>query len=69
MLQLAGLPVAVGNATPKLKAVAKHIVSSNAEDGAAEAIERFVLKIKLQPVVPATTVVKETTASSEGGTG
>ena len=43
MVQLAGTGVAVGNAHPGLKAVARHVVVSNDEDGVAEAVERFVL--------------------------
>ena len=43
MLQMAGLGIAMGNAMPRLKEVAKVIVGSNAEDGVAEAMERFVL--------------------------
>lgn len=43
MLEEVGLPIAVGNAKPEVKAVSKHIVSSNHENGVAEAIERFVL--------------------------
>jgi len=44
MLQLAGIGVAMGNANPKLKAVADATVASNDEDGVAEAVEKFVLK-------------------------
>lgn len=44
MLQLAQIPVAIGNADERLRAVAKHFVASNDEDGVAEAIERFALK-------------------------
>ena len=43
MLEEVGLPIAVGNAKPEVKAVSKHIVNSNHENGVAEAIERFVL--------------------------
>lgn len=43
MLKAAGLGLAMGNATPEVKAVAKTSVASNAEDGVAEAIERFIL--------------------------
>lgn len=43
MLRVAGLGVAMGNASPKVKAVAGAIVATNQEDGVAEAIERFVL--------------------------
>ena len=42
-LSLAGIGVAMGNATPKLKEVADFVVGSNDDDGVAEAIERFVL--------------------------
>lgn len=44
MLQLAGIGVAMGNASEKLKAVADYVVASNDEDGVAEAVERFALK-------------------------
>jgi Cof subfamily protein (haloacid dehalogenase superfamily) len=44
MLKLVGIGVAMGNAHDEVKAVAKHVVKSNDEDGVAEAIERFVLK-------------------------
>jgi Cof subfamily protein (haloacid dehalogenase superfamily) len=44
MLKLAGIGVAVQNATPDLKKVADHVVSSNEDNGAAEAIYKFVLK-------------------------
>jgi hydroxymethylpyrimidine pyrophosphatase-like HAD family hydrolase len=43
MVAWAGLGVAMGNATPGVKAAARHVVPSIGEDGAAEAIERFVL--------------------------
>lgn len=39
----AGLKVAMGNATPELKAVADHIVATVDEDGFVEAMQRFVL--------------------------
>ncbi len=42
MVQWAGIGVAMGNATPHLKAVADFVTSSNDEDGVAYAIERFV---------------------------
>lgn len=43
MLQAAGFPVAMGNAAPEVKAMAKHTTTSNDEHGVAKAIERFVL--------------------------
>lgn len=44
MIQLVGLGVAMGNANPKLKAVADAVVASNDADGVAEAVEKYVLK-------------------------
>ncbi len=44
MLQLAGIGVAVANASPAVKAVAKAVVASHDEDGVAEAVERWVLQ-------------------------
>lgn len=43
MFKLAGLSIAVGNANPKLIAVADEVVSSNNESGVAEAVEKFIL--------------------------
>jgi Cof subfamily protein (haloacid dehalogenase superfamily) len=43
MVEWAGLGVAMGNATPKVKAVADWIAPSVDEDGAAVALQRFVL--------------------------
>lgn len=43
MVEWAGLGVAVGNASPDVKAVADAIVPPQSEDGAAWAIERYVL--------------------------
>lgn len=43
MLKLAGMPVAVGNAKPEVKAAAKYIAPGNREDGVADAVEKFVL--------------------------
>jgi len=43
MLGMAGIGVAVNNATPRLKEKADHIVSSNDEGGVAEAIWKFAL--------------------------
>lgn len=44
MLHLAALPVAVGNAEPEVKAEAVFVAPPNAEDGVAQAVERFVLQ-------------------------
>lgn len=38
MLKAAGLPIAMGNASPAVKAAAKRVVASNGEDGVAQAI-------------------------------
>lgn len=44
LLEAVGFGVAVANASEKTKAVAVEVVSSNNDDGVAEAIERFVLQ-------------------------
>ncbi|GCF11921.1 HAD-IIB family hydrolase [Dictyobacter arantiisoli] len=46
MLRLAGLGVAMGNAHAEIKSVADYVTLSNDEDGAALAIEKFVLNPK-----------------------
>ena len=43
MLLESGTPVAVGNAKPEVKEIAKYIAPTNHEDGVADAIEKFVL--------------------------
>lgn len=43
MIELAGLGVAMGNATEEIKAVADVITADNNHDGVAEAIEKYVL--------------------------
>lgn len=49
MIQLAGIGVAMGNASAHVKESAKVVVGSNDQDGVAEAIERFVLDTKPEP--------------------
>lgn len=45
MLRWAGLPVAMANAAPGIKAICRWVTTrSHNEDGVAEAIERFILK-------------------------
>ena len=46
MLRMAGIGVAMANAMPEAMAAADYVVSSNDEDGVAEAVERFVLNSK-----------------------
>ncbi|MFD2114456.1 Cof-type HAD-IIB family hydrolase [Paenibacillus yanchengensis] len=43
MIELAGLGVAMGNATPQLKAIADYITATNNDDGVKEVIDKFVL--------------------------
>ena len=43
MIRWAGVGVAMGNASPKAKAVAEWIAPPFSENGAAAAIERFIL--------------------------
>jgi Cof subfamily protein (haloacid dehalogenase superfamily) len=60
MIQLVGLGVAMGNANPKLKAVADAVVASNDADGVAEAVEKYVLK----PAQPTETAKPITVAAA-----
>jgi Cof subfamily protein (haloacid dehalogenase superfamily) len=43
LIRSAGLGIAMGNAISELKEIATVVVSDNAHDGAAEALERFIL--------------------------
>ncbi|GAA3598702.1 sugar-phosphatase [Gibbsiella greigii] len=43
MVDYAGVGVAMGNAIPELKQIAQFVTTTNAEDGVARAIEKFVL--------------------------
>ena len=43
LLGAAGLPLAMGNGTTRLKAIARHVVGTVEEDGVAEAIETYIL--------------------------
>lgn len=43
MIEIAGTKIAMGNAYDCVKKIADHIVSTNDEDGVAEAIEKFAL--------------------------
>ena len=43
MIQWAGVGVAVGNATPEVKAAAKVLTEANDEDGVAKVVRRFIL--------------------------
>lgn len=44
MVAWAGLGIAMGNASAAVKAAANHVTATIAEDGAALAIERFILE-------------------------
>lgn len=46
LLSVAGLPVAMGNATEELKKMAKYVTASNNENGVQEVIEKFILTEK-----------------------
>lgn len=48
MIRAAGLGVAMGNAFPEVKEAADYVTASNNEDGAARAIEKFVLEDKTE---------------------
>ena len=40
---MVGHPVAMGNAVPKLKKIAKHVVGTNGEDGVAQALREIAM--------------------------
>ena len=44
MIRYAGIGVAMGNAKAAVQAAADYVTASNAQDGVAEAIEKFALK-------------------------
>jgi Cof subfamily protein (haloacid dehalogenase superfamily) len=44
MFEQAGVSIAMGNAFPEVRRTAQFVTSSNAEDGFAHAVERFVLQ-------------------------
>ena len=43
MLEFAGYKIAMGNANPKLKAIATHITDTNNEDGVGKIVEKLIL--------------------------
>jgi len=43
MLSIAGLPIAMGNASPEVKRAARHVTTSNEEEGFAHAVDSFIL--------------------------
>ena len=44
MFKKSGMSIAMGNASPEVQAQAQFVTTSNAEEGFANAIERFILK-------------------------
>ncbi len=50
MIRNAGLGVAMGNARPEVKAVAKRIIGSNREDGLAAFLEELIAEQKVEPL-------------------
>jgi Cof subfamily protein (haloacid dehalogenase superfamily)/HAD superfamily hydrolase (TIGR01509 family) len=43
MLHIAGMSIAMGNATPEVQRIARHVTTSNAEEGFANAVETYIL--------------------------
>ena len=43
MLRISGLGIAMGNASPEVKRAARHVTTSNEEEGFAHAVDTFVL--------------------------
>jgi Cof subfamily protein (haloacid dehalogenase superfamily) len=54
MFRKAGVSIAMGNASEEVKRQATFVTASNAEDGFAQAIERYVLREKQEPQPRAT---------------
>jgi Cof subfamily protein (haloacid dehalogenase superfamily) len=50
MISRAGLGVAMGNAKPDVKAIAKRVIGSNSEEGLAVFLEELVAKHAVEPV-------------------
>ena len=55
MIKQAGLGVAMGNARPEIKAVAKRVIGTNAEEGLAQFIEELVEQHAVEPLAEADT--------------
>ncbi len=64
MLESVGVSIAMGNASERVKAAAKHTVASNDADGIAEALERFVLAKPVPAAATAAPAVEESAAAS-----
>ena len=45
MIEYAGMGIAMGNAVPEIKEIAKYVTDTNDNDGVAKAIEKFVLEL------------------------
>lgn len=45
MIEYAGMGIAMGNAVPEVKEIAKYVTDTNDNDGVAKAIEKFILKL------------------------
>jgi hypothetical protein len=43
MLTLAGVGIAMGNASEEVQSVARHVTTSNDDDGFANAVDHFIL--------------------------
>lgn len=61
MVNMAGIGVAMENASDKVKEVAQYITSNNDNDGVAQAIEKYFPDIKPTPEIKATEVMPAAT--------
>ncbi len=50
MISQAGLGVAMGNAKPEVKAVAKRVIGTNADEGLAEFLEELIAEHAVEPM-------------------
>ena len=44
MFGVSGMSIAMGNSSPEVQRTARHVTTSNEDEGFANAVERFVLR-------------------------
>ena len=69
MIQLAGLGIAMGNAKDSVKACADYVTSSNAKDGVALAIEKYILSAVWPTEIPLAQINKSSEHALTGNLG
>lgn len=69
MIRMAGIGVAMENASDVVKEVAQYITSSNDDDGVAQALEKYFPDIKPVPATQATEVMPAASLPSDSDSG